>query len=133
MMRVLAQQRREEGGDVPRLTAVALGVGILLAGMPAGSAQAEDYPLRPIRVVVGFGPGAVADVILRVMATRMSQSLGQQLVVELPDHRKVTIKAFEEDDNLINDLIENNAAFRAKLAKSASSKRKPFQPSHSES
>src|SRR5947208_1154891 len=82
MIRVFAQQRREKGGDVPRLTAVALGVGILLAGMPAGSAQAEDYPLRPIRVVVGFGPGAVADVILRVMATRMSQSLGQQIVIE---------------------------------------------------
>ena len=32
--------------------------------------------------MVGFGPGAVADVILRVMAARMSQSLGQQLVVE---------------------------------------------------
>ena len=37
---------------------------------------------RPIRVVVGFGPGAVADVILRVLTARMSQSLGQQLVVE---------------------------------------------------
>jgi len=66
---------------VPRLTAAPL-IGILLAGMAAGAAQAEDYPSRPIRVVVGFGPGAVADVILRVIATRMSQSLGQQLVVE---------------------------------------------------
>ena len=46
------------------------------------AARAEDYPARPIRVVVGFGPGAVADVILRVMAARMSQTLGQQLVVE---------------------------------------------------
>jgi hypothetical protein len=55
---------------------------------------------------------------------------GQQFVVELPDRRKVTIKAFEEDD-LINDLIENNSAFQAKLTKSASSKRKPFQASHS--
>jgi tripartite-type tricarboxylate transporter receptor subunit TctC len=62
--------------------AAVLGIGILLAGMAAGAAQAEDYPSRPIRVVVGFGPGAVADVILRVMATRMTQSLGQQLVVE---------------------------------------------------
>ena len=67
---------------MPRLMAAVLGIGILLAGMAAGAAQAEDYPSRPIRVVVGFGPGAVADVILRVMATRMTQSLGQQLVVE---------------------------------------------------
>jgi tripartite-type tricarboxylate transporter receptor subunit TctC len=66
---------------MPRLTA-ALGVGVLLASLGAGAVRAEDYPSRPIRVVVGFGPGAVADVILRVLATRMSQSLGQQLVVE---------------------------------------------------
>src|SRR3954471_2323172 len=82
MMRVLARQRREEGGDVPRLMAAALGIGILLAGMAANTARAEDYPSRPIRVVVGFGPGAIADVILRVMTVRMSQVLGQQIVVE---------------------------------------------------
>jgi tripartite-type tricarboxylate transporter receptor subunit TctC len=64
------------------LTTAALGVGILFASLAATGADAEDYPSRPVRVVVGFGPGAVADVILRVMASRMSQSLGQQLVVE---------------------------------------------------
>ena len=62
------------------LKAAVLGVAIVLAGVAA--LHAEDYPSRPIRVVVGFGPGAVADVILRVMASRMSLSLGQQLVVE---------------------------------------------------
>jgi len=50
--------------------------------MAVSVSRAEDYPARPIRVVVGFGPGAVADVILRVLTARMSQSLGQQLVVE---------------------------------------------------
>jgi tripartite-type tricarboxylate transporter receptor subunit TctC len=64
------------------LTTAALGVGVLLASLAATAARAEDYPSRPIRVVVGFGPGAVADVILRVMASQMGHSLGQQLVVE---------------------------------------------------
>ena len=59
---------------------VALIAGLSLAGNDP--VRADDYPSRPIRVVVGFGPGAVADVILRVMGARMSQSLGQQLVVE---------------------------------------------------
>ena len=45
-------------------------------------ARAEDYPVRPVRMVVGFGPGAVADVIARAMASRMSQSIGQQIVIE---------------------------------------------------
>ena len=42
----------------------------------------EDYPTRPVRIVVGFAPGAVADIIARAMAAQMSQSVGQQLVVE---------------------------------------------------
>jgi tripartite-type tricarboxylate transporter receptor subunit TctC len=67
---------------MPRLRFAGLGVVILLASMAVSVSRAEDYPARPIRVVVGFGPGAVADVILRVLTARMSQSLGQQLVVE---------------------------------------------------
>jgi tripartite-type tricarboxylate transporter receptor subunit TctC len=58
-------------------TAVALFVAASFA-----QASAEDYPTRPVRMVVGFGPGAVADVIARAMAARMSQSLGQQIVIE---------------------------------------------------
>jgi tripartite-type tricarboxylate transporter receptor subunit TctC len=67
---------------MPRLKTAMLCLGIVLASAAGGASRAEDYPSRPIRVVVGFGPGAVADVILRVMAARMSQTLGQQLVVE---------------------------------------------------
>ena len=55
---------------------------VVALALISGAPRAEDYPVRPIRVVVGFGPGAVADVILRVLTARMSQSLGQQLVVE---------------------------------------------------
>jgi tripartite-type tricarboxylate transporter receptor subunit TctC len=83
MMSALARYRREKKGkEMPRLTVAALGIGVVLASMAAVAVRAEDYPSRPIRVVVGFGPGAVADVILRVLTTRMSQNLGQQLVVE---------------------------------------------------
>ncbi len=37
---------------------------------------------RPIRIVIGFGPGSVADIAARVVGARMSQTLGQQIVVE---------------------------------------------------
>jgi tripartite-type tricarboxylate transporter receptor subunit TctC len=66
---------------VRRIGAVALGL-VLVAVLAAPVARADDYPARSIRVVVGFGPGSVADIIMRVLATRMSQTLGQQLVVE---------------------------------------------------
>src|SRR6266699_3078414 len=36
---------------------------------------------------------------------------GEQLVVELPDHRKVTIKALEDEDDLIDDLTQHDSAF----------------------
>jgi tripartite-type tricarboxylate transporter receptor subunit TctC len=58
-------------------------LGLLTAAILAATPlRAEDYPTRPIRIIVGFGPGSVADVIARVLATRMGQRLGQQLVVE---------------------------------------------------
>lgn len=52
----------------------------LACAATAGSAQ--DYPNRPVRIVVGFGPGAVADIMARVVGSRMGQILGQQLIVE---------------------------------------------------
>jgi tripartite-type tricarboxylate transporter receptor subunit TctC len=68
---------------MPRPSWCAFGTVLLLcAGLAAPAARAQDYPTRPVRVIVGFGPGAVADVIARVLATRMSQIVGQQLVVE---------------------------------------------------
>jgi len=42
----------------------------------------ETYPIRPVRIVVGFGPGASADIAARVLAQRMGQTLGQQFIIE---------------------------------------------------
>jgi hypothetical protein len=53
---------------------------------------------------------------------------GEALVVELPGHGLLTIQPADEDDDLVNELIEHNEAFRAMLAKSAVSPRKPFRP-----
>src|SRR5262245_25635900 len=52
------------------------------AGLTASACLAEDYPARPIRVVVGFSAGSGADITARVVGQRMSQILGQQIVVE---------------------------------------------------
>jgi tripartite-type tricarboxylate transporter receptor subunit TctC len=47
----------------------------------AGQAQG-DYPSRPVRVLVGFGPGSSADLAARIVTQRLSQTLAQQFVVE---------------------------------------------------
>jgi tripartite-type tricarboxylate transporter receptor subunit TctC len=53
-----------------------------LIGFALNAVQAQDYPSRPIRLIVGFGPGAGADVSARILAADMSKALGQQIVVE---------------------------------------------------
>lgn len=58
----------------------ALAAASLLA--PLSSAQAQDYPHRPIRMVIPFGPGTGIDAIGRVFAQKMSAELGQPIVVD---------------------------------------------------
>jgi len=45
-------------------------------------AQAEIYPSRPVRVIVGFGAGSAADIITRLIGQSLSERLGQPFVIE---------------------------------------------------
>ena len=56
--------------------------GFLAALAFSAASGAQPFPAKPIRLIVPFGPGGVADITARVVAPRMSEALGQQLVVE---------------------------------------------------
>ena len=56
-------------------------VALAVLGLAAG-ASAQSFPSKPIRVLVGFGPGGVADLTIRVVAQKLSAQLGQQVLVE---------------------------------------------------
>ena len=51
----------------------------ILAGAPA---QAEDYPSRPVRLIVGFTAGGTADQTARLIADKMRSTLGETVAVE---------------------------------------------------
>jgi len=53
-----------------------------IAALAGAAASAQDYPAKPVRLVVGFAAGGPTDVIARVIAQDMALSLGQGVVVE---------------------------------------------------
>jgi tripartite-type tricarboxylate transporter receptor subunit TctC len=55
-----------------------IAVGLILSV----SAQAADYPTKPVRIFVPYGPGGVGDLTMRLAADKMSQNLKQQFIIE---------------------------------------------------
>ena len=98
---------------------------MLLAGLPATAAAEGDYPAKPVRIVVGFGPGSAADLTARVVAQRLSKTMGQQFIVENKPGGGSTVAADQvargpKDGytlfigtvaNVINAVMQPNLAF----------------------
>jgi tripartite-type tricarboxylate transporter receptor subunit TctC len=58
------------------------GLALLAALCVASAAKAQDYPVRPVRIIVPTGPGGSYDVVARVVGDQLGQKLGQAVVVE---------------------------------------------------
>ncbi len=54
----------------------------LAAAALAGSAQAQDYPAKPIRIVAPFAPGGAVDILARIIAERLAPVYGQSVIVD---------------------------------------------------
>jgi len=57
-------------------------VGAVMAAVYAAAAQAQNWPARPIKLIVPTGPGAATDVMARLLADGASRGLGQPVIVE---------------------------------------------------
>jgi tripartite-type tricarboxylate transporter receptor subunit TctC len=61
----------------------ALGAGLALSGLAFNSvAQTDSFPSKPIRIIASTSPGGLTDLLARTVGKLMSESLGQQVVVE---------------------------------------------------
>jgi len=65
----------------PRRKFLHLAAGAVLPALPS-IAQAQAYPARPVRIIVGFAAGSTSDIIARLMAQWLSERLGQQFIVD---------------------------------------------------
>ncbi len=55
---------------------------LTLSALAAGSAWAQNFPSKPIKIIVPFGAGGVADLTARAVAQKLSESLGQAVVID---------------------------------------------------
>lgn len=55
---------------------------VLLTCLGAGTAAAQNYPVKPVRIVVPFSPGGPNDILARIIAQKLTESWGQQVLVE---------------------------------------------------
>jgi tripartite-type tricarboxylate transporter receptor subunit TctC len=122
LLRVLAQC----GGNALVALAMALALGAHTA-----FAQ-EQYPVRPVRVVVAFAPGGGTDIVARALATRLSTRFGQQFVVDnRPGGGGVTgieLVARAQPDGYTLLIVSSSFAANAVLRKTSYDPINGFQP-----
>src|ERR1700704_1157599 len=80
---IVARNLKEERMTA-RLRAAALALTLASSLTCLGAASAQDYPVRPVKIVVPFGAGGPADVYARVLAQHLTEALKQSFVIENP-------------------------------------------------
>ena len=104
-----------------------------VAALAATAAQAQTYPTRPIRLIIGYGAGGVADITARLVANKMSEEMGQQILVEnRPGAGQITaaeaVAKAAPDGYTLLSLNNGNAVSAAMFKKLPFDTVKDFEP-----
>lgn len=67
---------------MPRHLHAALAAFAAAAALAAGATAAQDFPVKPVRIIVNNNPGVTPDIVARVLAPELSRQLGQSVIVE---------------------------------------------------
>jgi tripartite-type tricarboxylate transporter receptor subunit TctC len=71
-----------EERTMPKIRSLLIGAAGLVLALIAPAVAAEDYPNRPVRLIIPFPPGGSNDVVARMVATQLGERLGKQIVVD---------------------------------------------------
>jgi len=97
--------------QIIRLTLISLAI--------SHTAFAQNFPVKPIKIIVPFGPGGIADLTARIVAQKMSSNLGQGVIVEnKPSAGGIVaadMVAKSEPDGYTLLLMSNGTAISANL------------------
>src|SRR5437867_6472411 len=67
---------------LPGISAGILSAVLAALPLPAAAQSADSFPARPIKILVPYAPGGATDIIARIVAAKLTESLGQSVLVE---------------------------------------------------
>jgi tripartite-type tricarboxylate transporter receptor subunit TctC len=100
---------------------------VLYLGIMAGACCAQDYPSKPIRIIVGFPPGGATDLVARILQPRLSQGLQREILVDNRPGANGTLAA-ELTAKAANDGYTLFLATFAALVISPAVTKVPYEP-----
>ena len=68
-------------------------IALALLALTGTGASAQQWPARPVRIIVPFPPGQAVDIVARMLSEKLSASLGQQVLVDNRDRKSTRLNS----------------------------------------